>query len=191
MSGTHQIKRIIAGWLWIAALCIVPGAYAQFDLSNIQFVVGTGTNESALVIDWNESITPDTLVWGYKWNMPASGVAPTVYAMLQAIEAADPRLQTTANPKYDSPSTGVYAIYSVFFDLTGDGGSPVVGLPLNLQGSENGYPPNPGDLYREGWYTGFWGELAGVGTHTTAARGTRLHREALRWIPSATIRGMG
>ena len=150
---------------WIVALHWVPGASAQsFDFSSLQFVVGTGTNESALVICWNESsITPDCLAWGYRWNMPTSGTAPTIYAMIQAIQAADPRFQTTANPEYDSPATGDYALYSVFFDLTGQGGTPVVGTPKNLGGQENGYPPYPGDLYREGWITKFWGEVVGTG----------------------------
>ena len=179
------MKKIIRGLLCIAALCFfAPGVSAQtFDFTNLNYVVGTGSNESALVITWDDGITPDSLVWGYKWNMPVSGTAPTIYNMLQAIQAADPRLQITANPKYDSPNTGVYAVYSVFYDLTGKGGNPVVGLPLNLGGMEDGYPPDPGDHYREGWYTGFWGEVLGVGNpyttgswNTTTPRGVAVDR---------------
>ena len=155
----------IAAAIWCAvALCLAPGVSAQtFDFSNIQYVVGTGTNESALVITWNDGKTPDSLVWGYKWNMPASGTAPTIYDMMTALQAADPRLAFYANTSYDSPSTGVYALYAVFYDLTGMGGSPTVGKPLNQGGTENGSPPYSGDHYKEGWNTGFWGEVIGIG----------------------------
>ena len=158
------LKKIVAClFLGVAVLSAATASAQTFTFQNIQYWVGTGTNESAMVITWNDGITPDSLVWGYKWNMPASGTAPTIYDMMQAIQTADHRLQTTANPEYNSPGTGDYALYSVFFDLTGKGGSPVVGAPYNLGGTENGYPPYPGDHYKEGWYTGFWGEVIGVG----------------------------
>ncbi len=164
MPWRREMNKIIAGLLCIAALYFVPDVSAQtFTFSNLKFVVGTGTNETALVVTWNDGKTPDNLVWGYKWNMPASGTAPTIYQMMQAVAAADSRLLFYANPEYDSPSTGDYALYAAFFDLTGKGGTPVVGKPLNLGGSENGYPPYSGDHYEEGWYTGFWGEVVGIG----------------------------
>jgi hypothetical protein len=143
-----------------AVLCSVH-AFGQFTLSNIQYSIGTGTNESALVIAWNDGIAPDSLVFGYHWNSPASGPAPTVYTMMEAIQAADPYLMFTYNPAYDSPSNG-YALYSAFYNLTG-GAGPTVGTPGNLGGTENGSAP-AGDHYEEGWfYNGFWGELLGIG----------------------------
>jgi len=147
-----------------AVLLFFAGAGARaatFGLSDIQYWVGSGTNQSALVISWNDGITPDSLVFGYKWDALASGGAPTVYDMMEALQSADSLLSFTANPLYNDPATGDYALYSAFYDLTGQGG-PVVGLPYNLGGTENGHAP-AGDHYKEGWYTGFWGEVLGTG----------------------------
>jgi hypothetical protein len=134
---------------------------AVFTFSDIRYWVGTGTNESALVIAWNDGITPDSLVFGYKWDALPSGGDPTLYEMMASLQSADSYLEFTANPEYDDPGTGDYALYSAFYNLTG-GAGPVVGSPYDLGGTENGYAP-AGDHYREGWFTGFWGELLGNG----------------------------
>ena len=134
------------------------GRARAFDFSNIQNWVGAGPNQAAFVVAWWDGKTPDPMVWGYKW----SGDAPTVLVMMQAIQAADNRFSFTPNPVYSSPPS--YAVYSVFYDLAGLGGTPVVGFPGNLGGTENGSPPYPADHYREGWnINGFWGELIGNG----------------------------
>jgi len=138
--------------LWTAA------AHADtFDFSNIQYWVGSGSNEAAFVINWNDGPTPDALVWGFKW----SGGTPTVLDMIQAVDAADSRLSITPHPLYSTPPS--YGIYSIYYDLTGLGGTPTIGTPGDLGGPENGHAPFAGDHYREGWYTGFWGELTGDG----------------------------
>ncbi|HEX4085222.1 MAG TPA: PEP-CTERM sorting domain-containing protein [Chthoniobacteraceae bacterium] len=164
MSSKAAMRSLFAA-LFAAALslCAIAPAKAQtFTLSNIQYWVGTGTNQCALVISWNDGVTPDNLVFGYNWDMPASGTAPTLYDMLASIQTADPLLQITADPAYDSPSTGDYAVYSAFYNLTG-GAGPTVGTPGNLGGSEDGSAP-AGDHYAEGWYyNGFWGELIAEG----------------------------
>ena len=160
----RRLGKVPASLAIGAALLFTVGASAQagsFTLSNIQYWVGSGTNQSALVISWNDGVTPDSLVFGYNWNAFASGADPTVYDMMEAIQSADPLLSFTADPEYDSPDTGDYALYSAFYNLTGQGG-PVVGTPSNLGGTENGYAP-AGDHYREGWFTGFWGEVIGIG----------------------------
>jgi len=43
----------------------------SFD--SIQFWTGTGSNQAALVIQWNDGDTPASLVWGYRWNGTATG----------------------------------------------------------------------------------------------------------------------
>lgn len=147
-----------------AALLLAGRAGAQtFDFSNIQYWVGSGTNEAAFDLTWNDGVTPDSLVWGYKWNTPVSGPGPTVYDMLHAIDIADTRLLISPHPSFSSP--GGYAVFSVYYDLTGLGGTPTIGLPEDLggPGSENGHAPFAGDHYAEGWFTGFWGELIGIG----------------------------
>lgn len=153
------VAPLVALFVVLSSAC----AFAQtFTLSNIQYWVGTGTNQSAFVVSWNDGISPDNLVFGYNWDAPASGAAPTVYTMMEALQAADPYLQFTANPRYDSPSDGQYAVYSGFYNLTG-GAGPDVGVPGNLGGREEGSAP-AGDHYEEGWeINGFWGELLGDG----------------------------
>jgi len=155
-------KKLPAGLFIGAAVLLTAGASAHaqtFTLSNIQYWVGSGTNQSALVISWNDGLTPDSLVFGYDWNAPATGPGPTMYTMMQAIQAADPLLVFTANPEFNSPTS--YALYSAFYNLTG-GVGPTVGTPGNLGGTENGSAP-AGDHYKEGWYNGFWGVLTATG----------------------------
>ena len=35
---------------------------------------GTGTNQSTLVLQWNDAASPASLAWGYRWNGSASGL---------------------------------------------------------------------------------------------------------------------
>ncbi|WP_027387575.1 DUF5074 domain-containing protein [Chryseobacterium gregarium] len=82
------------------------------NFSDIQYWVGTGTNEAAFVVQWNDSKNPDALVWGFRWNGTATGED-----MLKAIAAADHR----------------------FFSLLYQGtsyGAAVGGLGFNLNGTE-------------------------------------------------------
>lgn len=44
------------------------------SLDDIQNWTGTGTNRSALVLQWNDGNTPVSFVWGYRWNEVASGL---------------------------------------------------------------------------------------------------------------------
>ena len=160
----RRLRKIPAGVIIAAALLHTTVVRAQdqtFTMSNIQYWAGTGTNQSALVISWNDGITPDSLAFGYRWDALPSGSAPTIYDMMESLQSADSFLSFTANPEYDSPGTGDWALYSAFYNLTG-GAGPVVGAPYNLGGSENGYAP-AGDHYKEGWYSGFWGEDLGIG----------------------------
>jgi hypothetical protein len=154
------LKKIIGSLFLGAALLVAASASAQTftNLNDIQYWVGSGTNQSALVISWNDTytgqsgITPDSLVFGYNWNMPVSGTAPSVYNMLMAIESADTYLELTPVPAYSSPTN--WTLYSAFYNLTSGTGQPVVGSP-GRTGTEDGYAP-AGDLYAEGWYTGYW-----------------------------------
>ena len=156
------MRKLIVILSLVATLLPAARAGAQsFDFSNIQYWVGSGTNEAAFDVTWNDGIMPDSLVWGYKWNTPVSGPDPTVYDMFSAIETADTRLLITPHPSFSSPSD--FGVYSVYFDLTGQGGTPTIGTPADLGGTENGHAPFAGDHYAEGWFTGFWGELIGIG----------------------------
>jgi hypothetical protein len=151
-------KSLVRLFLGGALLFAAHASAQTFTLSNIQEVIGSGPNEAAFVVSWNDGKTPDSLVWGYRW----SGTAPTVFGMMQAVEAADSRFSFTDNPEFAGQS-----VFSVYYDLTGKGGTPSVGTPALFEGApdtETGTPPVPGDHYAEGWfYNGFWGELIGIG----------------------------
>lgn len=123
-----------------------------FDLSAVKTWAGSGSNEAVFIIDWHDGNSPTSLAWGYKWDGTAS-----VYDMLQAVDVLDTKLLITAHPIYSD------SVYSIYYDLTGNGGTPTIGRPGDLGGTENGSAPDSGDHYKEGWFTGFWGLLNGSG----------------------------
>ncbi len=132
---------LLAGLL---ALLVDRGAYgAPFD--QIQFWVGDDGPDhcrAALVIDWNDGLGPESLVWGYRWD-PTAG-APTGADMLLAVVQADPRLRLVPG---SSPST----VFALGYDLDGDGFDYVPGA------KETGQATDIDDHYREGWmYSGYW-----------------------------------
>ena len=154
------MKKIIAGLICAAALWLAGDASAQtFDFSNLQYVIGTGTNEAALVIDWNDGITPEALAWGYCWNGSCTGLQ-----MLNAVAAADSRVHLFT-------IYGGTAVYGIGFDLTGSGGTFAPGTPGLT--TETGTAPYAGDHYAEGWRTGFWGYDIGTGDPYTSGSWTK------------------
>jgi len=66
------------------------GLVGSFD--DIQFWTGNGTNRSALILQWNDGITPASLAWGYRWGGNATGVD-----MLRAI-AGSTNITTPGSP---------------------------------------------------------------------------------------------
>lgn len=132
----------------------------SFD--DVEFWVGSGSNETALVIDWVEgSATDPALVWGYRWD----GVA-TAEDLLRAVLAADDRLFA----KLSTPSSFGVSIFGIGYDGDGDGvfglddatvfgpGGVAVTLP-----SDGALATDPGDVYSEGWFTGFWHNTVSTG----------------------------
>ena len=59
----------------------------DFTFDDIEFWVGEGSNQAAIVIQWNDENTPNTIVWGYRWDGDAYGID-----MFKAVAEADPRL---------------------------------------------------------------------------------------------------
>lgn len=80
------------------------------NFSDIQYWVGTGTNEAAFAVQWNDSKNPDALVWGFRWNGTATGED-----MMKAIAKADHRFFTLL---YQGTQFGT-AIGGLGFDLNG------------------------------------------------------------------------
>jgi len=115
----------------IGALGAVAGALVSlnalaFSLADVTFWVGSGANEAALVIDWNDGKSPQSLAWGYRWDGAATGLD-----MLQAVTAADSRF-------------GDVVLTEWSFGWTVDG----MGYDLNGNGFSQS---DAGDHYKPGW----------------------------------------
>jgi len=78
--------------------------------ADVQYWVGTGTNEAAFAVQWNDGKNPDALVWGFRWNGNATGED-----MLKAIAKADHRFFSLL---YQGTQFGS-AIGGLGFDLNG------------------------------------------------------------------------
>ncbi len=142
-------KAVLRACLGLLATAQV---HAEFDLEDIRFWVGHGTNRAALVLDWNDGIDPVSLAWGYRWNGTMTG-----RDMFEAVVAADPRL---ARFIYTSGFLG-QVVYGVGYDVDGDGGAFHPGTAGI--GTETGYADDPDDHYEEGWYSQYWHYSLGVG----------------------------
>jgi len=133
---------------------------------------GSGANRSAVVIQWNDSQSPQALAWGYRWDDPG-----TLFDMLAAITVADPALFLRVD-SFTTFGPGLYGIGyqngSNPFSVTGaqdPAGNPAVAnfvdgiwdinatsgfdAPASSTGTA---PAHAGDRYQEGWNdNGFWG----------------------------------
>ncbi len=78
--------------------------------SDITQWVGTGDNQAAVAIVWNDGLASDTLVWGYRFSGNATGED-----MLKAVVNADPRL-------YAVSQSGQYGTFvsGIGYDLNND-----------------------------------------------------------------------
>ncbi|MBV6879670.1 DUF5074 domain-containing protein [Epilithonimonas ginsengisoli] len=134
---------------------------ADFNFDDIVYWVGTGTNEAAFVVQWNDAKNPDALVWGFRWNGTATGED-----MLKAIAKTDKRFFTLL---YQGTQYGS-AVGGLGFDLDGQGS---VGLYNNGNVTYPLYPVDgiinttaydfdnytaidANDHWGSAWYTGYW-----------------------------------
>lgn len=145
----------------LVAVCI--GGFAAITTSTAQAItfddidywVGTGSNQAALVIDWNDGKEAQSLVWGYRWDGTKKGED-----MFMAIVAADPRLFAHVS------GSGGYgaALFGAGYDLDGDsvfGVSPTLSFDAGgiSVGSANDarVPTDTADHWKEGWMSaGYW-----------------------------------
>lgn len=137
-------------------------AAPSISFSDIKYWVGTGTNEAAFVVQWNDSKNPDALVWGFRWNGTATGAD-----MIKAIAKADQRLFTLL---YQGTPQGT-AVGGFGFDLDGqnltglfyNGNTSAPLLPVNgivntTAYNFDGYTAiDTNDHWQSGWATnGYW-----------------------------------
>lgn len=144
----------------VVALATGSGLAQTFD--NIDFWVGSGSNEAALVIDWNDGKTSESLVWGYRWDGTATGED-----MFHAIVTSDDRLFANVSTAFGG-GLGT-ALYGLGYDLDDDGN---FGVSPSLTFGSGGYsvdspsdgrtPTDPADHWQEGWFSdGYWSYWVG------------------------------
>lgn len=151
------MKSKILVVLMLLALSLAGYAtVTTFD--DIEFWVGEGENEAALVIDWHG----ECLVWGYRWDGEASGED-----MLLAICQADSRLYSLVY--YSGASLGS-ALGGLGYDSDDDGlygmtdGETTIDQSSMVDGyvSTDGYDfdswsaTDSDDEWYSGWYSGYW-----------------------------------
>ncbi|BBO86548.1 hypothetical protein DSCO28_71140 [Desulfosarcina ovata subsp. sediminis] len=149
--------RIILTMLIIA---MAAGSAQAFTFDDIEFWVGEGENQAALVIDWQDDSLDEALVWGYRWDGEATGED-----MLMAIVGqCDVWNARTGNFKKTTTGEdsrlyaylhwwrdlGSMTLYGLGYDSDNDGFTYVP------ESGENGHADDPDDLYYEGWNYGYW-----------------------------------
>lgn len=139
----------------------VAGGTQAATFDDIDFWVGSGANEAALVIDWNDGKSPESLLWGYRWDGSATGED-----MLTAVVAADSRLYATlgVDTGFGTP------VYGLGYNLDngGFGTSPtltfidgIATISDSADTDDARMPSDADDHYSEGWNSGFWGYYVG------------------------------
>ena len=128
-----------------------------FTKNDIQFWVGSGTNEAAFVIVFNDSKTPNALVWGYRWNG-----TKTMWQMLADVASEDPRFfymgdgQTLGGFGIDVNEDGQFSLYksnnvsNVIYPTNG------ILTGTGLYNYDDWLPSNSADRWVSGWGDGYW-----------------------------------
>lgn len=157
-------SRFAIGMFTVVVLGLGVSARADFTMDDITYWVGEGTNSAALVVDWNDGKTPESLAWGYRWNgsvtaydmmaaIAGDGFVRESYggAITGAISGDDPRLFF----RVSDWGWGLSA-YGWGYDADNDGGGFICGYEDSTGAAENGAAVDADDHYEEGWFTSFW-----------------------------------
>lgn len=145
-------------FLLMTIVCSLSTAFAEFSFDDVEYWVGSGENEAALVVDWHDQC----LVWGYRWDGSATGED-----MLKAICEADSRFYALA---YYSGSGLGSALGGIGYDADDDGlygvtdGTSTYDQSNMVDGyvATSGYDfdswtsTDSGDNWFSGWYNGYW-----------------------------------
>jgi hypothetical protein len=67
------MKKTLLALLLAAPLTAWSSLITVNSFSNIQYWTGSGTNQAALVLQWNDGLAPNSIAWGYRWNGAATG----------------------------------------------------------------------------------------------------------------------
>lgn len=157
----------------------LPVPEGDFTFDMIESWAGEGSNQAALVIQWNDSKETSALVFGYRWNGQATGAD-----MIRAVVAANPQLYGLiqyTNVSSPTDPNGGYTINGFGWDRDADGDIALIdtGHGNQVYESENGlfihprgYVPGQGgssdydydnwkardndDFWGAGWYISYW-----------------------------------
>jgi hypothetical protein len=149
-------------FLSIVILSLTAAALAGMTFDDIEMWVGEGSNQAALVIDWNDGESELVKVWGFRWDGTATGAD-----MLLAVCQADASLYVMAA---NVPGEGV-AFGGFGYDSDADGVFNIVKSGSTSSFDTNGYMAVASDIYFDGWIAedsgdnwaggwfddGFWG----------------------------------
>jgi len=150
------MKRQLLATLVVFTLAVQTfGTVESFD--DIDFWVGSGSNQAALVVDWHDQC----LVWGYRWNGTATGED-----MIRAIAATDSRffIMAQSGTAYGSALAGIGYDTSNdgIFGITRDGTTYMQDDFVDGNISVSGYDydgwtsVDEDDDWYSGWYDGYW-----------------------------------
>lgn len=108
---TKRMKHSVRSLSAIALLATAPLQAQTFDLSHVQYWVGTGSDSSVLVVDFHDDTDDASYAWGYLHDGTATGED-----MLSAIAAADVNFEVSIGGGFLSDIT--------YNDHAGLGGDP-------------------------------------------------------------------
>lgn len=151
----------------------------KFTFDMIESWVGEGSNQAALVIQFNDGKESNAIVFGYRWDGQATGID-----MLRAVVTANPQLYGLfqyTNVSSPTDPNGGYTINGIGWDADGDGdialidtgnGNQVYECETGFFEHPRGYVPGQGgssdydydnwmardtdDFWQAGWYKGYW-----------------------------------
>ncbi len=169
------MKKIGLLALAVAGLFAISSARAV-DFNDIQFWTGSGANQAALVIDWNDGKSAESLIWGYRWNGTATGLD-----MFEALVNADPHLfahlavfsfgTAVSGAGYDLNGNGVFDVSPT---LSFDSGGLLVEPSTSGNFDDSRTPTEAGDHYVEGFNSSYWAYY--VKSNSGRLMELRLHR---------------
>jgi hypothetical protein len=103
-----MLKFFTKAALACAAILSLVTARAEFTgFDSINYWVGSGSNQAAMVIDWNDGTATHSYVWGYRWDGAATG-----QDMFEAIVGSI--IDTDDEPISEGADPALSAVYQIF-----------------------------------------------------------------------------
>ncbi len=120
---------------------------------DISLWYGSGSNEAALVIDWNDGSAQDSFAWGFRWNGVATGEDMFRVIAGALAEANSPAVPGPAIP--DGNGDSALALFIRVFDFASPGDPPALFPSVDrITYQEPGGPFH--DQNGDGFNDGFW-----------------------------------